>query len=184
MNRSALFRKAARIFAKSDAPQGALLFQPMATPWENRPQKRIRPERAHSPARSIRKRGFLMGRQGFMFDNGSNPRRCHGLRVTYPFGAETLRLSLRVGMSGQGEGNGVGHGEPAKPPLTHPSPSPLSVRQPRPAGLRAGLRAGASAAPGRRGRPPLRAERIRARIPEGATRGRPTDAQRRLRRSP
>jgi hypothetical protein len=34
-----LFRKAARIFAKSDAPQGALLFQPMATPWENRPQK-------------------------------------------------------------------------------------------------------------------------------------------------
>jgi hypothetical protein len=62
MNRSALLRKAARIFAKSDAPQGALLFQPMATPWENRPQKRIRPERAPSPARSIRKRGFLMGR--------------------------------------------------------------------------------------------------------------------------
>jgi hypothetical protein len=39
MNRSALFRKAARIFAKSDAPQGAFLFQPMATPWENRPKK-------------------------------------------------------------------------------------------------------------------------------------------------
>ena len=45
-----------------DAPQGAFLFQPMATPCENRRQKRIRPERAPSPARSIRKRGFLMGR--------------------------------------------------------------------------------------------------------------------------
>ena len=39
MNRSALLRNAARISAKSDAPQGALLFQPMATPWENHPQK-------------------------------------------------------------------------------------------------------------------------------------------------
>jgi hypothetical protein len=68
MNRSALLRKAARIFTKSDAPQGALLFQPMATPWENRPQERIRPERAPSPARSIRKRGFLMGRPSGLFD--------------------------------------------------------------------------------------------------------------------
>jgi hypothetical protein len=58
----------------------------MATPWENRPQKRIRPERAPSPARSIPKRGFLMGRptRASWFDHGSNPRRCHGLRVACP----------------------------------------------------------------------------------------------------
>jgi hypothetical protein len=31
---------------RSDALVRALLFQPMATPWENRPKKRIRPERA------------------------------------------------------------------------------------------------------------------------------------------
>jgi hypothetical protein len=43
MNRSALLRNAARMFAKSDAPQGAFLFQPMATPWENRPQKKNTP---------------------------------------------------------------------------------------------------------------------------------------------
>jgi hypothetical protein len=39
MNRSALLGKAARIFAKSDAPQGAFYFQPLATPWENFPKK-------------------------------------------------------------------------------------------------------------------------------------------------
>jgi hypothetical protein len=36
--------------------------------------------------------------QGLLLDNGSNPRRCHGLRVACPFGAETLRLSLGIGM--------------------------------------------------------------------------------------
>jgi hypothetical protein len=36
--------------------------------------------------------------QGLLFDNGLNPRRCHGLRVACPFGAETLRLSLGIGM--------------------------------------------------------------------------------------
>ena len=34
-----------------------------------------------------------------MFHNGSNPRRCHGLRVACPFRAETLRLSLSGGVS-------------------------------------------------------------------------------------
>ncbi len=34
-----------------------------------------------------------------MFYNGSNPRRCHGLRVACPFGAEKLRLTLRVGIA-------------------------------------------------------------------------------------
>ena len=34
-----LVQKPRRIFAKFDAPQVALLFQPMATPWESRPQK-------------------------------------------------------------------------------------------------------------------------------------------------
>ena len=36
--------------------QGAIHCHPMATPWENRPQKRVRPERAPEPARSISKR--------------------------------------------------------------------------------------------------------------------------------
>ncbi len=47
---------------RSDAPQGALLFRPMATPWENRPSKRTRPERAPEHAGSIRKSGFIMVR--------------------------------------------------------------------------------------------------------------------------
>jgi hypothetical protein len=33
-----------------------------------------------------------------MLYNGSNPRRGHGLRVAFPFGTETLRLFLRVGI--------------------------------------------------------------------------------------
>ena len=37
--------------------------------------------------------------EGLMFSNESNPRRCHGLRVDCPFKAETLRLSLRGGVS-------------------------------------------------------------------------------------
>ena len=33
------FRNPVRTSAESDAPKGAIHFQPMATPWENRPQK-------------------------------------------------------------------------------------------------------------------------------------------------
>ena len=68
----------------------------MATPWENRPQERIRPERAHSPARSIRKRRFLMGRP--LWASCFRTDQTHGVALgcEWPTGAETLRLSLRV----------------------------------------------------------------------------------------
>jgi hypothetical protein len=135
INRTALFRKPARIFTKSDAPQGAFLFHPMASPWENRPRKRIRPERAHSPARSIRKPGFLMGRpfRASCLITGSSPRRCHGLRVAYPFGAETLRLSLRVGITR--DGCAIRH---PVPPWTSADHSRQGVRKLRGYGLPSG----------------------------------------------